>query len=71
MFKGDLKEYSATNTITDAESTNLRKEFLNYLNLIFSPYKLELKTITPIMLLRNLNQPKLYNEILITGYSDA
>lgn len=51
MLEGDVKEYLAINTVTDANSTNLLKEFLNSLNLTeFPPYKLKLKIGTPMLL---------------------
>lgn len=62
-FEGDIKEYRALDTaIEDSQSVDFPTEFLNSINPTgFPPYKLRLKIGVPIMLLRNLNPPRLCN----------
>ena len=63
MIPGEEKIYTSIDTMTDEEeSVNFPTEFLNSLNVPGMPlHCLKLKVGSPIILLRNLNSPKLCN----------
>lgn len=61
--QGEMKEYLSMDTIMDTElSTSYPVEFLNSLELSGVPsHKLQLKLNVPVMLMRNLDAPRLCN----------
>jgi ATP-dependent DNA helicase PIF1 len=60
LLPGDLVLYKSIDTVCDA--VNYPTEFLNSLDLIdMSPHNLQLKVGSPVILLRNLNPPRLCN----------
>lgn len=63
MIPGTLKIYNSIDTMVDEnDSVNFPTEFLNSLNVPGMPlHSLKLKIGSPIILLRNLNSPKLCN----------
>lgn len=62
IFLGPVTRYFSTDTAVDEDSTVYAVEFLNTLNPPgCSTHILELKVGLPIMLLRNINPPKLVN----------
>jgi ATP-dependent DNA helicase PIF1 len=63
LLPGDLVSYESIDTVCDAtESVNYPSEFLNSLDLPgMSPYNLQLKVGSSVILLRNLNPPRLCN----------
>ncbi|UYV71003.1 hypothetical protein LAZ67_8001384 [Cordylochernes scorpioides] len=63
MLPGSVTEYNSFNTMVDVDDTvNYPSEFLNSLNPSgLPPHHLRLKIGSPIMLLRNLDPPKLCN----------
>jgi len=63
MLPGDVIEYKSVNTVVDAdEAVNYPTEFLNSLDPAGLPqHRLILKVGSPIILLRNLDPPKLCN----------
>lgn len=60
---GETITYYSTNTVIDQnEAVNFPTEFLNSLEIPgMPPHKLELKVGVPIIMLRNINQPRLCN----------
>jgi ATP-dependent DNA helicase PIF1 len=63
MLPGDLVSYKSIDTVCDdTEVVNYRTQFLNSLDLPdMPPHNLQLKVRSPIILLRNLNKPRLCN----------
>jgi ATP-dependent DNA helicase PIF1 len=63
MLPGVATEYKSIDTIVDAdEVVNFPQEFLNSLDLAgLPPHRLSLKVGSPIIILRNLDPPKLCN----------
>lgn len=64
MFEADKKNYISIDTLTNQdEAIDIPTEFLNSLNPsgLPPPHKLDLKVCAPIILMRNLNAPKLCN----------
>jgi hypothetical protein len=63
LLPGDLVSYKSIDTICDAtEAVNYTTEFLNSLDLPgVQPHNLQLKVGFPVILLRNLNPPRLCN----------
>jgi ATP-dependent DNA helicase PIF1 len=63
LLPGDLVSYKSINTVCDAtEAVNYPTEFLNSLDLPGMPlHNLQLKIGSPVILLRNLNPPRLCN----------
>jgi ATP-dependent DNA helicase PIF1 len=63
MLPGVVTEYKSIDTVLDAdEVVNFPPEFLNSLNSAgLPPYRLSLKGVSLIILLRNLDPPKLCN----------
>ncbi|GBN07050.1 hypothetical protein AVEN_150762-1 [Araneus ventricosus] len=61
MTPGAATEYRSFDTVVDAdEAVNFPSEFLNFLDQAgLPPHRLTLKTGCPIILLRNLDPPKL------------
>jgi hypothetical protein len=61
LLPGDLVSYKSIDTVCDAtEAVNYPIEFLNSLDLPGMPsYNLQLKVGSPIILLRNMNSPRL------------
>jgi ATP-dependent DNA helicase PIF1 len=62
-FPGRLREYNAINDVTEgADITHFPIEFLDSLEISgLPPHKLQLKIGSPIILMRNLDPPKLCN----------
>jgi ATP-dependent exoDNAse (exonuclease V) alpha subunit len=63
LLPGDLVSYKSIDTVcNDAEAVNYPAEFLNSLDLPgIPPHNLQLKVGSPVILLRNLNPPRLCN----------
>jgi ATP-dependent DNA helicase PIF1 len=63
LLPGDLVSYKFIDTVCDAtKAVNYPTEFLNSLDLPgMPPHNLQLKVGSPVILLRNLNSPRLYN----------
>jgi ATP-dependent DNA helicase PIF1 len=63
LLPGVLVSYKSIDTICDAtEAVNYPREFFNSLDIPgMSPHNLQWKVGSPIILLRNLNPPRLYN----------
>lgn len=63
LLPGDLVSYRSIDTVCDGtEAVNFPTEFLNSLDLPgMPPHNLQLKVGSPIILLRNLNPPRLCN----------
>ncbi|XP_072377802.1 ATP-dependent DNA helicase PIF6-like [Diabrotica undecimpunctata] len=63
LLSGNLVSYKSIDTVCDAsEAVNFHTEFLNSLDLPGIPsHNLQLKARSPIILLRNLNPPRLCN----------
>jgi ATP-dependent DNA helicase PIF1 len=63
LLPGDLVSYKSINTVCDTtEAENYLTEFLNSLDLPGKPpFNLQLKVGYPVILLRNLNPPRLRN----------
>ncbi|XP_062529162.1 ATP-dependent DNA helicase pif1-like [Bombyx mori] len=63
LLPGDLVSYRSIDTVCDGtEAVNFPTEFLNSLDLPgMPPHNLQLKVGSPIILLRNLNPPRLRN----------
>ena len=63
LLPGELVSYKSIDTVCDAsEAINYPTEFLNSLDLPgMSPHHLQLKVGSPVILLRNLNPPRLCN----------
>jgi ATP-dependent DNA helicase PIF1 len=63
LLSENLVSYKSTDTVYDAtEAVNYLTRFLYSLDLSgTSPHNLQLKVGSPVILLRNLNPPRLYN----------
>ena len=63
LLPGDLVSYKSIDTVCDAtEAVNYPTKFLNSLDLPgMPPHNLQLKVGSPVILLRNLNPPRLCN----------
>jgi ATP-dependent DNA helicase PIF1 len=63
LLPGDLVSYKSIDTVCDAaKAVNYPTEFLNLLDLSGKPpHNLQLKVGSPVILLRNLNPPRLFN----------
>jgi ATP-dependent DNA helicase PIF1 len=63
LLPGDLVSHKSIDTVCDAtEAVNYSTEFLNSLDLPDKPpHNLQLKVGSPVILLRNLNPPRLCN----------
>jgi ATP-dependent DNA helicase PIF1 len=67
LLSGDLVSYKSIDTVCDAtEAVNYPTEILNSLDLPdMPPHNLQLKVGSPVILLRNLNPPRLCNGTLL------
>ena len=61
-INGQIHSFKSIDSTTDSNEVNYPSEFLNYLDLPgLSPHDKQLKVGSVIVMLRNLNQPKLCN----------
>jgi len=67
LLPGDLVLYKSNDTVYDANDTvNYPTEFLNSSDLPgMPPHNLQLKVGSPVILLRNLNPPQLWNDLVL------
>lgn len=64
---GELITYNLENSVTGQDDVNYPTEFLNSLELSgFPPRILQLKVGSVIIMLRNINQPRICNSTLLT-----
>jgi len=67
MLSGELISFKSINSVVNEnEAVNITIEFFNFLDLLGLPlHNLQLKIGLPIILLRNIKAPQLYNKTLL------